>query len=735
MAKKNKTHKNKQKAPARSNKKVNANQAMEIKLSRLEGYLPVITLFLVCVLLFYPPFFQGLYFKHQMFATHIFTGIVMMLVVLMMWIKKERTFINGPLDWTMLALALAYLIAMVDAIHPGDAYYGFLTALNYFAIYWIVSRVVRDFRDIETVARVLLASAVGVAVIGILAALGLSDYRAAFDGRVIASTLQYTNTTGAYLAAATLIAAGLWTREKNLLIQMVYLLSGIIMNLVILATMSKGAWLIVLLGALLLLFGMPGIEKLKALYGLGLSVVGAQALFTKFYPAVVNGTPGATRYLFIGLGVAAIGLAVWWLIEYLYEKKGAIITGLFIVAMLSFPVWFLGSSITIDENILTEASELLDKENNSFVARSDFYRWGWEIVKDYPVNGIGAGGWNALYHQYQDYLIFTTNPHNHFLQVWIETGTIGFIAWISILCIFLYYLWVLRKSRERSEWILLWGLSSAVLALITHSLIDFDFCFPALVIFSWAIIAVISAAYNKDETGKSSPGIKITGIVIVCVTALTLLLAGLICWAGYSHAAQGMHAMKQMETAASQEENKQLYSRAVDSYTRAVSLDSHSADYRAELAYLHAIKYGLLEKNQPGSGQAMLPEILALIKETNRLQPYEIKINNRLMLAAAELNHLTVTRQVAEKALQANPYDRNAYTLIADTLWQGMNEYKKVGDEKKAKEYARELTQVQQQIELQQQKVNPERRQPAIMSGLEQATLDKIQDAREYLGE
>ena len=60
MAKKNKTNKNKQKAPAKSNKKVNINQAMEIKPSWLESYLPVITLFLVCVLLFYPPFFQGL---------------------------------------------------------------------------------------------------------------------------------------------------------------------------------------------------------------------------------------------------------------------------------------------------------------------------------------------------------------------------------------------------------------------------------------------------------------------------------------------------------------------------------------------------------------------------------------------------------------------------------------------------------------------------------------------------
>lgn len=701
----------------------------------LQSYLPVVSLFLVCVLLFYPPYFQGLFFKQQMFATHIFTGITMILVMLMMWIKKEWAFIKNPLDWAMLAFALAYLMAMVGALHPGDAYYGFLTALNCFAVYWIVSRVIQDFRDMETIARVLLASAVGVAVIGILAALGLSDYRDAFNGQVIASTLQYTNATGAYLAAATLIAAGLWTREKNLVIQLIYLLSGFIMCLAVLGTISKGAWLIVLLGALLLLAGMPGIAKLKALYGLGLSVVAAQMVFTKFYPAVVNGTDGAAWYLLIGLGVAAVGVAVWWLIEYLYEKKGAVITGLLIVVLLCIPVWISGSSFTVDENLVKEAAGLFDTQDSSFVSRSDFNRWGLEIVKDYPVNGTGAGGWNALYHQYQDYLVFTTNPHNQFLQVWVETGTIGFIAWMSILVIFVYYLWVVRRTCERSEWILLWGLGSAALALIAHSLIDFDFCIPALVIFTWAIIAVISAAYNKEKPAgsKISVATQITGMVIVFLTAIILLVTGFICWSGYSHAAQGMRAMQQMATASSQEENNRIYLQAVNSFTRAVSLDSHSANYRAELAYLNAIKYRVWEKNQPGSGQELLADISVLMKAANRLQPYDIKINNRLVLAASQLNNPEVTRQLAEQVLQANPYDHNAYTLMADILWQGMNASLKAGNDEKAGEYARELLKVQEQIERQQQKVNPERPQPAIMSGLDQPTRDKIRAAEEYL--
>jgi O-antigen ligase len=62
-----------------------------------------------------------------------------------------------------------------------------------------------------------------------------------------------------------------------------------------------------------------------------------------------------------------------------------------------------------------------------------------EIVKDHPIIGAGAGGWEALYRQYQNYSYWTTETHSHFLQVWVETGTLvvsilGYVDNPAFLC-------------------------------------------------------------------------------------------------------------------------------------------------------------------------------------------------------------------------------------------------------------------------------------------------------------
>ena len=38
----------------------------------------------------------------------------------------------------MFAYAAAYLLAVIGAVHPGEAFYGFLRALNYLVIYAVV---------------------------------------------------------------------------------------------------------------------------------------------------------------------------------------------------------------------------------------------------------------------------------------------------------------------------------------------------------------------------------------------------------------------------------------------------------------------------------------------------------------------------------------------------------------------------------------------------------------------
>jgi hypothetical protein len=66
--------------------------------------------------------------------------------------------------------------------------------------------------------------------------------------------------------------------------------------------------------------------------------------------------------------------------------------------------------------------------------------------------GTGGGGWNASYHKYQSYLYYTDQLHNYLLQVGVETGLPGMIAF---LCIWYYFfdecrrLWLLCRKNQR----------------------------------------------------------------------------------------------------------------------------------------------------------------------------------------------------------------------------------------------------------------------------------------------
>jgi len=146
-----------------------------------QGWFSALVFFLVCVLLFYPPYFRGLFFDKELLPTHVITALIYGLVWVDKFRRRDLRFIQNPLDYAVLAYAGAYLLSLIGAVHIGDAIKGFLKALNYFMVYWMVTQVVRDYRRYETVLKVLFASALGVAAIGIAAATGYSHYPGAFE--------------------------------------------------------------------------------------------------------------------------------------------------------------------------------------------------------------------------------------------------------------------------------------------------------------------------------------------------------------------------------------------------------------------------------------------------------------------------------------------------------------------------------------------------------------------------
>ena len=479
------------------------------KKTNVMNWLPIICFVLLALLIFYPPYCRGLFFNTEMFITHIITAVIFIIVWLEKILHKDYNFIQTPLDWAILAYVGAYLLSLSGAIHIGEAVNGFLRALNYFMIYWMVTQVVKTYKDYENILKVLVISGLGVAFIGILTAVGLSDYPHGFERGMIMSTLQYPNTTAAYLAILSLIVVTLWIKEDKFIIKMLYGLSGYIMLLVVLCTLSKGAWLILAIGGVLLFIGVSGINKLKAIYSMSIMLIAAVITYFKFYTAIISNAEGTVLlYLLIGAIVIICGLFIWEGFTILYRRKGNIaIYGTIVLLCLTFSIGIIkitnSTPDIVPGNIIGEIKELKDFSNSSYTSRYDFIRWGMAIIKDHPLVGTGAGGWNALYHQYQDELLWTKEVHNHFVQVWVEAGTVGFLAFVSIWCITILFLVRLKRSLfknddkcKQEQWILIWGTATAALTLGIHATIDFDLSLAAMCILLWTLIALINVAYK-----------------------------------------------------------------------------------------------------------------------------------------------------------------------------------------------------------------------------------------------
>lgn len=689
-------------------------------------WLPLAAFAAVGILIFYPPFFRGLFFKEEMFVTHIITALVFVLV----WADKIRcrdyTLIQTPMDWAVLAYAGAYLLSLFGAVHIGEAVYGFLKALNCFMIYWLVSQVVKDYRAYENILRVLLAAGVGVAVIGVLAAVGYSDYPSAFNGRQIMSTLQYPNTTAAYLAVISLIGVTLWIRERHLTMKIIYALSTYLAILVVLAAVSKGAWLIFIAGALLLFLGMPGIYRLKSLYSLGLAFTAAFIAAVKFVPAITGENPASGLYsLFAGFLIVILGQGIWEALLYLHRKKGLkasipAVASLIVAGMLVLMSAPAGSSrayeVFAPENIVAEVKQIGDLQNSSYITRYDFMRWGLAIVKDHPVTGTGAGGWNALYHQYQDYLFWTTEVHNHFMQVWVEAGTIGILAFLSmwvmlIAAVFRIYRAQKKDTPEpRDNWILTWGTAAAALAFGLHAAIDFDLSLPAMAVLLWVLFALVNASFRLQKIPHKNisfnPAINI---------AAASILAAVMLFCGGSYAAACNFAQKAdaiMQDLSQEQDPQKQYqglAGAEKNYLKAVSLDPLNGTYHANLAQFYAVRFEQLHRSNPEKSREYQQEAVREIKTAEKLSPYDIRVRSSLLNTCGKISYIDGMVRQARGLVESNPNDMNAYSNLARILWEGAEHYLNAKDYDKVRDYSAQILSLPGLIEQQQAKINPER--------------------------
>jgi O-antigen ligase len=658
----------------------------KIPYGKTNQYLLIIAFIAAGLLIFLPPFFRGLFFNPEMYIMHIGTALVLGFIAITQWQSREIVFPRTPLDWAVLAFAGAYLISLIDAVHPGEAFYGFLRILNYLAIYWIISRVVKSWREIEYIVRILLAAGLAVAAIGVLAAMGLPIYPDAWNGQAIRSTLQYQNALGAYLSFCALVAIGMWLREQHTGWKVFYLLMIMFLIPVIIASYSKGAWLAGSIAAILLFAGVPRVYKLKTLVG-ALLVVITLAIVVLVFPTMS-------------------------------EKD-----------------WDIGNvPSSVIQSIGTEVEELINLDGSSFTSRMDFYSWGLDIVKHYPVNGTGAGGWQALYHQYKDGLLWTADVHNQFLKVWIEAGTLGFISWLALLVLAVVYVLQLRMKADERNWILIWAVVCGVSALVMHSFIDFELSIPAVFILLWVGLALLDCASEIHiPTYERSLFSPLIGKVLVACMAGILLVSGVMFSLAEHYAQQGLTYLKNLNVASDIAEQELWRERAKEILSKAVVWNPLNAEYQAEWAHLNGLEYVVQLQGDPAAAKLAYHTAKEAMDSAQRLTPNDLRIRIRLVETAALLGNVPEMQVQAQAAIQANPLAPSSYQVLAEVLWQGYHYYEQVGEQERARELAEELVNIEQMVEEQRERLNPNRTWNQNGLELPPEVKERIAVTREWL--
>ena len=129
------------------------------------------------------------------------------------------------------------------------------------------------------------------------------------------------------------------------------------------------------------------------------------------------------------------------------------------------------------------------------------------MIKTSPIWGVGLGGWGVLFDQYKVEGIYaaTCHPHNDYLNVAVNTGLLGLLAYLSIWAVFLHSTvrWLRKKTGSRLSRSSQMGAVAAMVAFLFAGLLQCyytDAEVNMLVMFILGLTTVLNLKAKEEQT-------------------------------------------------------------------------------------------------------------------------------------------------------------------------------------------------------------------------------------------
>ncbi len=265
--------------------------------------------------------------------------------------------------------------------------------------------------------------------------------------------------------------------------------------------------------------------------------------------------PGLHFHLFLGFGMVLMVLAVFVslcrggilsvvvagavfliLVKWKFPGRGRT-TFLFIAACILLSISWFGWDI-----ILSEFSQSVDSEGNLTDGRLTLWADIFEIIKDFPVFGAGFGSFLYIYPLYKtiDGNAIYDHAHNDYLELLTDGGLVGlFLAGWFVLAI-LFHGWKMVRVR-RDRYAVLIGISciSGIIALLAHSITDFNMHNGAVGYYFFFLCGLLVASVNIRFGYYSTSSLlkPQSRTVFLFLTFWGIFLASVTClvqWGAYS---------------------------------------------------------------------------------------------------------------------------------------------------------------------------------------------------------
>ena len=625
----------------------------------------------------------------------------------------------------------AYVLSFFTSVNPRGNIEAVMQMLIYLLIFVVLYDYFREHKD-QISSFFFIPLITGGFVSAILGIAGYSKFFtgdwATINSSRVHSTLQYANTAAVYFLLIALLLIALIINYKRIWLKAILAGVGHILLMALFFTSSRGVFLVFPPLVFLVLFTiMPRGARLQSLL-IVLSFMTPMVLtLQKFNSAAQLGNVSVTfQWLFFGAGLA-VGIML--IFASLLNIKRSQTTEYMLLAMLGIAVIIIGVLqgplignavkqfvlTNIPQNVLNRMQDI-NLETNSVVMRLEFYKEAWTLIQRQWLLGYGGGGFASLYQSVQKLYYAARLVHNHYLQVFVESGLLGILSFVGLILVSSASMFYGRtKQTELKYRVESAAVLSAFLALAIHSAIDFNLSFSSMGYLLWGMMAV-GATYGITAR-KSLPILTIPPKKVQWATLGLVLVVGLasisFCLAGY-----------QMQRGA--QEKKQIVAvQAITAYEKAAVYDPLNAIAHAELADLYSWMAYTSELN--AEKDEWLTKAVKHGERAIQLDRYYPYYNRILTSVYFSAEMYTKAAEQALFLVQVQPLVKANFELVAKGYVEGGMQYLREGETTKAKEYFKACVALMSDEKL---KVN---KTVAFYSGKSALILGQFSEAEEWL--